>query len=228
MSLVLDNIWFKYSIDSKWVLKNITHEVREGRVEVVLGPNGSGKTTLLKIMGLIYKPLKGRVIVWGHDFWRLKSFTAIELRRRIVYVHEKPILLKGTVFYNISYGLILRNYSFTEIKKIVDSVLKEYNLLYLRDKDSRSLSAGEAQIVSILRAIVLNPDILLLDEPLAHLDIDKRKIVVEAIKSLRKNGGGIVIATHDMYLVEKLAEEVYMMKNGGLVRISKEELAKLL
>ncbi len=228
MSILLDNIWFKYPIDGKWVIKGVSHEIRDRVVEVILGPNGSGKTTLLKIAGLIYKPLKGKVIAWGHDFWRLKNSAAVAIRRKIVYVHEKPILLKGSVFHNIAYGLYLRNYGFNEVKTLVDRVLREYNLLYLRDKDSRSLSAGEAQIVSILRAIVLEPEILLLDEPLAHLDIDKRRIVVEAIKSLRRNGSGIVIATHDMYLVERLAEDIYMLKNGVLTRISKEELIKLL
>lgn len=213
MIIELDNVWYKYPGSSKWVLKNINHVFKKGKIYVLIGPNASGKTTLLKISSLLYKPTKGNVLVNGMDFWKLDSEKRLILRRKIVYVHEKPILLKGTVLYNISFGLMLRNIDKETAYKKAREFLEKIGLDHLIKKNVNELSAGEAQIVSILRAIILEPELLFLDEPLAHIDIEKRNTIINLIKKLKNKDMGIIIATHDMYLVNLLADEVIITKN---------------
>lgn len=223
MSIRLKNIWFRYPGMDKWVLENISYEFKEKNIYVVIGPNGSGKTTLFKIASLIYKPLKGSVFTWDRDFWRLKDKEALIFRRKIVYVHEKPVLLHGSVLYNIAYGLIIRGYGKEDAFKKARDYMNELGLTYLLDKNVNELSAGEAQLVSLARALILEPRMIFLDEPLAHIDIEKRKIVLDLIHRLKERAG-IAIATHDIYLAYMLADEIISIENGKIKIMEREDL----
>ncbi len=219
MSIRLIGVWYRYPGTRRWVLVNVDLEFNGPQVYVVVGPNGSGKTTLLKIVSLIYAPVKGKVYAWDYDYWSLPSGKRVELRRRIVYVHEKPILLKGTVEYNVAYGLMIRGYDRSEALARARGILGKLGLSYLAGKKTSSLSAGEAQVTAILRAVVVEPEILVLDEPLAHLDSSKRGKILELIRELRSTGTGIVIATHDQYLAETLAERIIRVENSKAVMV---------
>ena len=223
MSIRLKNIWFRYPGMDKWVLENISYEFKEKNIYVIVGPNGSGKTTLFKIASLIYKPLKGSVFTWDRDFWRLKDKEALIFRRKIVYVHEKPVLLHGSVLYNIAYGLIIRGYGKEDAFKKARDYMNELGLTYLLDKNVNELSAGEAQLVSLARALILEPRMIFLDEPLAHIDIEKRKIVLDLIHRLKERAG-IAIATHDIYLAYMLADEIISIENGKIKIMEREDL----
>ena len=223
MSIRLKNIWFRYPGMDKWVLENISYEFKEKNIYVIVGPNGSGKTTLFKIASLIYKPLKGSVFTWDRDFWRLKDKEALIFRRKIVYVHEKPVLLHGSVLYNIAYGLIIRGYGKEDAFKKARDYMNELGLTYLLDKNVNELSAGEAQLVSLARALILEPRMIFLDEPLAHIDIEKRKIVLDLIHRLKERAG-IAIATHDIYLACMLADEIISIENGKIKIMEREDL----
>ena len=223
MSIRLKNIWFRYPGMDKWVLENISYEFKEKNIYVIVGPNGSGKTTLFKIASLIYKPLKGSVFTWDRDFWRLKDKEALIFRRKIVYVHEKPVLLHGSVLYNVAYGLMIRGYSKEDAFRKARDCMNELGLTYLLDKNVNELSAGEAQLVSLARALILEPRMIFLDEPLAHIDIEKRKIVLDLIHRLKERAG-IAIATHDIYLAYMLADEIISIENGKIKIMEREDL----
>ena len=223
MSLKLEGIWFKYPGSERWALRNVSTEFREGEIAVITGPNGSGKTTLLKVSALLYRPLRGSVRAWGRDFWRLGSDDKIDLRRKVIYVHEKPILLKGSTLYNLAYGLLLRGYSRSEAFKAADKLIEKLGIAHLRDKPISMLSAGEAQLISILRAMAVNPRLLLLDEPVAHLDLRKRWLMVSMMRELAASGVGCVIATHDYLLAESIADRVIVLEDGSLVADDKPE-----
>lgn len=222
MSIRLKNIWFKYPGMKEWVLKDVSYEFKEKKIHVIIGPNGGGKTTLFKIASLIHRPLKGSVLVWNRDFWALKDKEALILRRKIVYVHEKPILLHGSVHHNIAYGLIIRGYSKEDAYGKVKEYMNELGLSYLLNKNVNELSIGEAQLVSLVRALILEPKMIFLDEPLAHIDIERRKKVIDLIFRLREKAG-IAIATHDIHLAHILAGEVVLVENGN-IRILEEEI----
>jgi len=209
------NLWFRYP-NGTVALKDITLTIDDG-ITAIVGPNGSGKTTLLKILGLLYKPTKGVVEVDGVNYWELSKGLRESFRRRIVYVHEKPILIKGSVIDNVIYGLLIRGYERDEAIDKAMHVLKKLGIEYLVSKRTKELSAGEAQAVALARAIVLKPKYLLLDEPTANLDLSKRKALMKLLKELSDEGLNIVIATHDQLLAAKLAKYVVVLEEGRLM-----------
>ena len=199
-------------------------------VTAVLGPNAAGKTTLLKVLGLIYKPFKGDVIVNGINFWELRNEDErLRIKREVVYVHEKPLLMKGNVINNLMYGLLIRGIPKDKAFTKVMEFLKRLELDYLAFKKSKELSAGEAQLISIVRAMVLNPKYLLLDEPTANLDARKRRLMINLIKDQVLKGSKVIIATHDNLLAERLADNIVLMEGGRVVEVGgKEILSKLI
>lgn len=217
MSLKLEEVWFRYPGSGRWVLRGISAEFRECEVAVIVGPNGSGKTTLLKISALLYKPMRGSVEAWGRDFWRLREKDKVALRRNMIYVHEKPILIRGSTLYNIAYGLILRGCSRGEALEAAGRLIERIGVAHLRDKPTNTLSAGEARLVSLLRAMAVNPRLLFLDEPVAHLDLRRRRLIISMIRELTASGVGCVIATHDYSLAESVADRVIVLEDGSLV-----------
>jgi len=209
------NLWFRYP-NGTVALKDITLTINDG-VTAVVGPNASGKTTLLKVLGLLYRPTKGDVKVDGVNYWELSKGLRESFRRRIVYVHEKPILIRGTVIDNVIYGLLIRGYERDEAIDKAIHVLRELGIEYLVSKRTKELSAGEAHAVALARAIVLKPKYLLLDEPTANLDISKRRALMRLLKELSDEGLNIVVATHDQLLAAKLAKYVVVLEEGRLV-----------
>jgi len=213
----LVDIWFKYPNTSDYVLRNITLSTRRGEVIAIIGPNGSGKTTLLKIMGLIYKPNKGQVLINSRDFWSLSDSEKSILKRNIVYVHEKPILVRGTALDNVALGLVLRGVNKNVARRKALMVLETLDLKHLINKDRKSLSAGEAQLVTIARAIVVEPKVLLLDEPTANLDLRRRAMLSQILYELLRRGKTIIIATHDYLFALSIAKRIILLENGELV-----------
>jgi len=213
----LMNIWFKYLTATDYVLRNITLSISRNGITAVIGPNGSGKTTLLKVMGLIYKPNKGQVLINSKDFWSLNENKRYIIKRSIVYVHEKPILIRGTVLDNVALGLILRGYDRNEALEKALLTLETLDLKHLANKDRKSLSAGEAQLVTIARAIAVEPEVLLLDEPTANLDLRKRSILSQTLLELSRRGKVVVVATHDYLFALSVAKRVLVLENGELI-----------
>lgn len=203
----LKSVWFKY--DKRWVLRDVNIAFKRGTIVVITGPNGSGKTTLMKVAGLIYKPTRGEVLYNGVNIWFLPKQERLKMRRNVVYVHETPILLRGTVKDNLTYGLKLRGYSEDRMREEIESIVESLRLRSLLDKRASELSAGQSQLVAIARALIVKPQILLLDEPFAHLDKEKRSIVSTLLRKCAKEKSmGIVLATHDEHLARQLTDSV--------------------
>ncbi len=211
----LEGVWFRYG-KGRWVLKDVTAEMSEAGITAVVGPNGAGKTTLLKIASIIYRPVKGKVAVFGTDPWTLGEGERLSLRRRIVYVHEKPILLRGTVERNVLFGLEIRGVSKEEARETVRAVAEELGIIELLGQDVRHLSAGQGVIVSIARALAVDPRILVLDEPFAHLDYRRRGALLSLLKRLRDEGKGLIVSTHDTHLMMRIADKVVVVDYEGV------------
>lgn len=211
----LEGVWFRYP-GGGWVLRGVDLELPERGITVVVGPNGSGKTTLLKVAGLIYKPQRGRVEAWGLDAWGSDGRARLEARRRVAYVHEKPVMLRGTVLDNIAYGLKLRGIPPAEARRRAREAARMLGLDSIAGEPASRLSAGQGQLVALARALAVEPRLLLLDEPLAHLDSRARRWVVGLLARLKERVG-VVVATHDYYMATRLADRVVAVE-GGLAR----------
>ncbi len=215
-AIELRGVWHAYPGSRRWALEGVDLEIREGRILAVVGPNGSGKTTMLKLAGTLYRPTRGTVRLWGSDFWASDGSQRLRLRRLVVYVHEKPVLVRGTALHNVAYGLLLRGYPSEEALERARSVMERMGVAGLASRERGQLSAGEAQLVSILRAVAAEPRVLLLDEPTAHLDLEKRRRLASLLRELRDRGMGVVVATHDYLLARRVADEAVVLEEGRI------------
>ena len=166
---------------------------------VLTGANGVGKSTLLRILGGLETAEVESVFFDGHAV-SLHPYPKA-LREAIVYVHQHPIMFSTSVFDNIAYGLLARGDSRRAVAPVVEAAMRWAGVEHLRDTDPARLSGGEKQRVALARARVLQPRLLLLDEPTANLDGPAREQVISLIPTLLEAGGSVIMACHDRDLI---------------------------
>lgn len=218
MEIALENVWHSYD-GVTYVLRNINLLFSDPDIYLLVGPNGSGKTTLLKIASLIIKPSRGRVVIDSKSFWDIGNDLKELIRSSIAYVHDKPILLRGSTRYNIELGL--------KLKKRIDESLVEYyidryRLKEVENKSVSKLSAGQAKAVSIIRALVLRPKVLVLDEPFTYLDATRALLLIEDLSRIATEEKSLVlIASHYMYKdLKNIAKQLIEIVNGEIQNIT--------
>lgn len=203
----------------KEVLKGIELKFSRGKVYAILGPNGSGKSTLLRAMVKIIKYKKGRILLDNQD---IKNLSAKEIARKIAYLPQRSNSVPhSTVFDSILLGR--KPHIFFEPSKrdieIVEKLIHEFSLMHHAFRKIDELSGGEAQKVLIARALAQEPEVLLLDEPVNHLD---PKNQLEILWLLKKTTNDFKIATvvvlHDINLAIQFADYFIFMKNGEIYR----------
>ena len=166
---------------------------------VLTGVNGAGKSTLLRILGGLEHAEAGALAFEGQAL-ALDPYPAA-MRAAVVYVHQHPIMFSTSVAHNIGYGLLARGMPRAQVAREVEAAMEWAGVTQLRDSDPASLSGGEKQRVALARAKVLQPKLLLLDEPTANLDGAAREQVIALIPTLIGAGGSIVMACHDRDLI---------------------------
>ncbi|RLF23753.1 MAG: hypothetical protein DRN15_05425 [Thermoprotei archaeon] len=223
--IVLKDIWFSY-IKKKYVLRGVNIKLRRG-LTLVVGPNASGKTTLLKVASCIYMPDQGRVLVDGVSYWDMPDEEKERVRRNIVYVHESPILIRGSVLDNIMAGLLLRGIDRRVAEKKALVLLERWHMRHLMMKRRSELSRGEQQLVCIIRALLLSPDFMFLDEPLAHLDLRNRRLIVELIRDIKRDRA-VVVASNNPHPLLDDADHAILIQNGVVVGRNTHEVKDLL
>jgi ABC-type multidrug transport system ATPase subunit len=212
MEVKLVDIWHSYD-GSTYALKGVNLALESPGVYVLTGPNGSGKTTLLKVISLMIRPSRGDIVVNGAKFWDLDEKERSSLRRSVVYVHDKPILVKGSVRYNLELGLRLRGAKVSE--DVIEGYIMRYELESVKDKPVSKLSAGHAKIISIVRGLLLRPQLLALDEPFTFLDSARVSLLIEDLAEVARNGGTVVVATHYMHKeLRNYSEQVVELVDG--------------
>jgi molybdopterin-binding protein len=189
-------------------------ELPAGQTYALLGASGAGKSTLLRVLGLLEKPSTGTVQIDG----RSVSRNDLAARRRIAAVFQKPYLLRGTIGDNAGYGLALRRIGSAERKRRVAEALGRVGLAGWEDRSAMTLSGGEAQRVALARAIVLEPQLLLLDEPLSYLDpLLKRDLTLEFAEILASTQVTALYVTHDQDEAAVVADRIGVMKEGRII-----------
>lgn len=198
----------------KDVLKNINIKIEQGEVLAILGPTGAGKTTLLYLLGFLEAPTSGRIYFDGIDV-SLPERVKLEIRRRVTFVLQKPVLFNTTVYENIAYGLRCRGVKKASLCEKVDKILEMVSLSDYKNRNAKTLSGGEAQRVAIARAIAVEPKVLLLDEPTANLDSISTSRMERLIKDIIEHyHTTIIMATHDLAQGQRLADRIAVLING--------------
>jgi len=192
--------------------------VRRGERVVILGPNGSGKTTLLShILGLLV-PDEGQVRVFGKD--PATQFDEIREKVGVVLQNVEEQIIAPTVEDDVSFSP--RNYGYPADKtaELVDGVLNELDIAHIRNKVCHYLSGGEKRKVALAGALVLRPELLVLDEPFEGLDPKSRRDLITLLNRLcREWDMAVIMSTHDVNIVSQLADFVYVMGKGGRILI---------
>ena len=200
------------------ILKNINLCVDKGEVFAMIGPTGAGKTTLLRLIDLIDVPTSGKIYFDGVDTAE-SARMRLEVRRRMAFVLQKPVVFNMSVYDNIAYGLKWRGVRKSRLREKVNSVLEVVGLSADKNRNARILSGGEAQRVAIGRAIAIEPEVLLLDEPTANLDPVSASRIEELITSIiQRYATTIIMATHDMSQGQRLADRIGVLINGELLQ----------
>jgi tungstate transport system ATP-binding protein len=197
--------------------------VEQGETLSVVGPNGAGKSTLLRVLGLLETPTRGELWFRGEPISRDHS-RLLALRRRMAIVFQDPLLCRTTVSANVALGLTLRGVPRTERKRRVDEWLVRFGIAHLANRSAHRISGGEAQRTSLARAFVLQPEILLLDEPFAALDPPSRQaLVAELQELLAETHTTTVFVTHDRDEAFALGDRVAVLLDGALAQIGSPE-----
>ena len=204
-------------------LKDAYLNVTKGEVVTILGPNGSGKTTLLKVIAGLEQPSSGEMFFEGE---KVSLSNVASIRRKATMVFQRTVVFKGSVLDNVAYGLRRRGIGVVDERMRVNEALKLVGLEHLADRNARELSGGEQQRLSLARAIVLNCELLLMDEPTTNLDPDSLIIVKDVLKRLnREMSVTIIIATHNLESAEALSTKIVLMNDGKIVdEVNPEEL----
>ncbi|MEM3703729.1 MAG: ABC transporter ATP-binding protein [Candidatus Bathyarchaeia archaeon] len=215
----IKNLKYRYPSSEMDILKGISLEIPEGKVTALLGPNGSGKSTLFKVLLKVLSPYEGDIYVDGKDVKRVE----ISLLSRIIawVPQEEDSLFPYTVLEYILMGrtphLGFFNMPNKKDEETAQNVLLQLGLPNISHRKVPTLSGGEKKLVSIARALVQEPDILVLDEPTAHLDIGNKARVLNIISKMANSGKTIIFSTHDPNEAFLAADNAVIINGGEVV-----------
>jgi tungstate transport system ATP-binding protein len=214
--LHLEKLYKNY--DELKALNNLTFDAHQGQLISLVGANGSGKTTLLRIIAGLDFPNSGKII------FNEKELNINDLRKIATLVFQKSTMFNTTVFKNVSFGLKVRDVDNKKIRKKVFDSLASVSLQGFDNKKANNLSGGEQQRVALARAFIIEPQILLLDEPTANLDPSNAIIIENTIKKILERKSCIVMmATHNLHQARRLSSFIAHLHYGRIVEFSKSE-----
>ncbi len=216
----VENLKKNYS--QKEILNITDLTVNEGEIFCLVGKSGAGKSTFLRLLNLIETPDHGRLIFSGEDI----DFTDnnLKLRREMAMVFQEPLLFRTNVFNNVAFGLKVRGLPKENIRKSVIKILEKINMAEYIDTPAWKLSGGEAQRISVARALVIKPKVLLLDEPFGSLDPLTKMMLQNELRSiLRDLEVTVVYVTHNQSEAFEMADRIAVLENGRVLQIGEAE-----
>ena len=210
--LELENISFSYN-EEKQILKNVSFKVNKGDMVSIVGKNGAGKSTISKLICGFYKPTSGKILFNGED---IADKTIKERSEKIGFVMQNPnqMISKSMIFDEVAFGLRVRGYSEDEVKERVYKTLRICGLYPFRNWPISALSFGQKKRVTIASILVLNPEVIILDEPTAGQDFKHYSEIMEFLVELNKQDITIIMITHDMHLMLEYTNNVVVLSDG--------------
>ncbi len=211
-----------YAYHATPALHGLDLRIEAGQRVVLLGANGSGKSTLLRLLDALYFADRGRIQAFGQPLTEERfedDETALAFRRRVGLVFQNPDvqLFNPTVFDEVAFGPLQLGWAKDEIRRRVAASLEAFGVAHLRDRPPHRLSGGEKKRVALASVLVLEPEVLLLDEPTAALDPKSASAVIDFLVGCRGSGRTIVTATHDLDIVEDIADCCVVLQEGRVV-----------
>jgi cell division transport system ATP-binding protein len=200
-------------------LRDVSFHIDKGEFVFVVGASGSGKSTLIRLLLKELEPTEGRIIVGGRDLSRLKRSRVPMLRRNIGCVFQDfKLLTDRTAAENVAYALKVQGEGKSSIRRKVPEVLGLVGLSHRMNSLPDELSGGEQQRVSIARAVVNHPPLLVCDEPTGNLDPDTSVGIMQLLYRINRSGTTILMVTHDREMVDKMRKRVIGLEDGRLAR----------
>jgi cell division transport system ATP-binding protein len=219
--IIFDKVCKSY--DENIVLHNVNLKIEAGEFVSVIGASGAGKSTIFHLLMGADTPTSGKITIDGIDLSKLDS-TALQLyRRKVGMVWQSfKLLPKKTVFENVAFALEAVDESDPEILLKVDKILDMVGLTKMAYKFPAQLSGGERQRCAIARALVHNPNLIIADEPTGNLDPKTSLEIIKIFKQINKAGVTVILATHDMHIVDEIHERVIEIRGGRVQRDDKK------
>lgn len=216
--LEIDKITYTYSDGTK-ALNDVSLTVRQGEKLAFVGGNGSGKSTLFLCLNGILRPQSGTINYKGKPvIYKRKEL--LELRSKVGIVFQDPDnqLFASSVYQEISFGACNLALSQEEVKRRVDSVIEELGITPFSQKPTHALSGGQKKQVALADILVMEPEVLIMDEPVSALDPLHTKLLNEKLEELPNKGITVIVATHDMNFALEWADRIVMLKDGNIIR----------
>jgi len=219
---MLELLGVRHRYDGRVVLDIERFAVTPGSGIAIVGPNGSGKSTLLRLLALLERPSEGEVRLDG------AAVSGAAPRRRITLVEQRPILLRGTVRENLEFGLQVRGIRRTEVNRKVETVAGRLGITPLLQRRRHELSDGEVQRVAVARALAVEPDVLLLDEPASSADRAAAQTLFRALAEERaRRPLTVCLASHQLEDAYRWADDVRALAEGRLSPVTPENLFRV-
>lgn len=199
-----------FTCKNKQILKDISIDIEAGDFISIVGPSGSGKSTLLKLCCNLISPSSGKILIGGRD---IMLTDPVKLRDKIRYCFQTPVLFGNTVMENLAFPYTVKNEGFDSAKaeKLFSFFCLDKSIL---KADIKKLSGGEKQRIALIRAIMLTPEVLLLDEVTSALDVENTRTVEKAIDTLNKSGVTILWVTHNPAQSRRRAGKIVLIEDG--------------
>ena len=211
----------RHRYDGRVVLDLERFAVPPGALIAIVGPNGAGKSTLLRLLALLERPTEGAVLLDGRP-------ADLALRRRVTLVEQRPVLLRGTTRENLEFGLRVRGIRRTEVNRLVDNVAGRLGITPLLDRRRHELSDGEVQRIAVARALAVEPDVLLLDEPASSADRAAAQSLYHALAEERaRRPLAVCLASHQLEDAYRWADDVRALADGRLSPVTPENLFRI-
>lgn len=210
----LRNLSFGYK-RNKIIMNNISLKINKHEVTTILGPNGSGKTTLGKLIIGILKPISGQVYITNQD---VSEMTLAQVGLKIGYLFQNPEkhFFSNTVEDELGFVPRLKGLNDDFLENRIKELLRLFQLEHLRKSSPLLLSQGEKQRLAIATILINQPEYLILDEPTTGLDVERKKVLIDLLKELRKKGIGMTIISHDHSFIEQLSQRVIKIHRGEI------------
>ncbi len=216
---ILETRHLSREVGGVYLVEDVNMKVCQGEVLSIVGESGSGKTSLLRLLNRLDEPTEGTVFLDGEDY---RTVPPRELRRRVGMIMQQAYLFPGTVSDNIRFGPRQRGEDLTPDE--IERLLERVGLSGFGERDVSRLSGGEAQRVSLARALANRPEVLLLDEPTSSLDEKSKREVEELLLDIMRGGDlTCVLVTHDLAQAARMADRVMIMEKGRIVRTGTTE-----